>query len=466
METRNRRSFKMPNSYVIIFAMICVCALLTWIIPRGSYDRVVNEAGRTVIVDGSYHVVESSPVGVIGVFRALVQGFNRVSDIIFFILFAYGFVYNLMKNGTFDAMMGALIRKTQHFNIQIVFAIIMIIFGILGSTMGMSEETYGMYPVFIGIAAALGYDAIVGASIVYIGVQIGFASSMLNPFTLGVANQVAGITLTQEMLIYRVIILVVMEAIGITYVWRYASKIRRDPTKSLLYGTEFANLGAGKSQDELVSTEMEPRHIICGLVFVAVIGIMVWGVIVKEWYIEELATLFLIGMIVEGILGGFGPSEIATNFIRSSKEMLFGALICGVSRTILIVLQNGMIIDTILYGAATALRGASGIFSGILMVIVQNIMNMFIPSGSGQATATMPIMAPLADLLGISRQVACLAFSFGDGYSNMFIPTGVATAAGLMGLPINKWFKWIAPLFGIMFVMEVFWISLAVMIGL
>ena len=116
METRNRRSFKMPNSYVIIFAMICVCALLTWIIPRGSYDRVVNEAGRTVIVDGSYHVVESSPVGVIGVFRALVQGFNRVSDIIFFILFAYGFVYNLMKNGTFDAMMGALIRKTQHFN--------------------------------------------------------------------------------------------------------------------------------------------------------------------------------------------------------------------------------------------------------------------------------------------------------------------------------------------------------------
>ena len=171
-------------------------------------------------------------------------------------------------------------------------------------------------------------------------------------------------------------------------------------------------------------------------------------------------------MIVEGILGGFGPSEIATNFIRSSKEMLFGALICGVSRTILIVLQNGMIIDTILYGAATALRGASGIFSGILMVIVQNIMNMFIPSGSGQATATMPIMAPLADLLGISRQVACLAFSFGDGYSNMFIPTGVATAAGLMGLPINKWFKWIAPLFGIMFVMEVFWISLAVMIGL
>lgn len=456
----------MPNSYVIIFGMICICAILTWIVPRGSYDRVVNEAGRSVIVDGSYHIVESSPVGVIGVFRALVQGFNRVSDIIFFILFAYGFVYNLMKNGTFDAMMGALIRKTQNFNIQIVFAIIMIIFGILGSTMGMSEETYGMYPVFIGIAAALGYDAIVGASIVYIGVQIGFASSTLNPFTLGVANQVAEITLSREMLIYRVIILVVMEAIGIIYVWRYASKIKKDPTKSLLYGTEFANLGAGKSQEELVNTEMQPRHIVCGLVFVAVIAIMVWGVIAKGWYIEELATLFLIGMIVEGALGGFGPSEIATNFIRSSKEMLFGALICGVSRTILIVLQNGMIIDTILYGAASALQGASGIFSGMLMVVVQNLMNMFIPSGSGQAAATMPIMAPLADLLGISRQVACLAFSFGDGYSNMFIPTGVATAAGLMGLPINKWFKWIAPLFGIMFVMELFWISLAVVIGL
>jgi uncharacterized ion transporter superfamily protein YfcC len=463
---KSHRAFRMPNSYVVIFCMILICAVLTWIVPAGQYDTVLDRAGRSLIVDGSYHRVAASPVGILGVFSAIEQGFIEVANIIFFILYAYGFVHMLIKNGTFDAMIGSLLRKSEKFNVQIVFAIIMAFFGILGSTMGMSEETYGMYPVFIGIATALGYDAIVGASIVYIGVRIGFASSTLNPFTIGVANQVAQITMTKEMLIYRTIILVVMETIGIIYVWRYSTKIKNDPTKSLLYSTEYADMGDGKTKEELMATHMNKRHIMCFLVFLRTMAVMIWGVIAKGWYIDELSTLFLIAMVSRGIVGGFGPGEIVENFLEGSRSMLFGALICGLSRAILIVLKQGMIIDTILYAASGAMKNVPTSLAGIFMVLTQTVMNMFIPSGSGQAAATMPIMAPLADLLGISRQVACLAFSFGDGYSNMIIPTGLAMTAGLMGLPIDKWFKWISKLFLIMLAMEFLFISIAVGIGL
>lgn len=463
-QTNSRRRFKMPNTYVVIFIMLILAALLTWIIPSGSYERVINEAGTEVIVDGSFQYIDADPVGPIGIFRAIVQGFTQTADIIFFIIFAYGFVHMLMKNGTFDAMMGTLIRRTKNFNIQWVFAIVMILFGILGSTMGMAEETYGMYPVFIGLGIALGYDAIVGVSIVYIGVQTGFASATLNPFTVGVANGIAGISMSTQMLIYRIICFVIFEGVAIAYVWRYASKIKKDPTRSLLYGTPFQNMGTGKTQEEMVAVKVTKRHILCGLIFVATIAIMVWGVIAQKWYIEELSTLFLIAMVVTGIAGGLGPNELAAEFIVAAKSMMFGALLVGMSRGILIVLQNGYIIDTVLYAMANTMRNFSGAVSGISMVVVQNLLNFFVPSGSGQAAVSMPIMAPLSDLIGVSREVAVLAFSFGDGYSNMFWPTSVAAACGLMGLPIDKWYKWIAPLFGIFFCLQLVLISIAVVI--
>ena len=456
-----KRKFKMPHNYVVVFCIVILAAILTWIIPAGQFER----EGRYVI-PGTYHAVESSPVGPVGVFYAVEQGFVQTADIIFFIMFAYGFVHMLIKNGSFDALMGALIRRTKNFDDRIIFVIIMVVFGILGATMGMSEETYGMYPMFIGISAALGYDAIVGGSIVYIGVSTGFASAILNPFTLGVANTISGISTSPEMMIYRIVCFVIFEGVGIIYVLRYAGRIRKDPSQGLLYGTEYQNMGKEKSREEMVNTQLNTRHIICGIIFVVVIGLMIWGVLVKEWYIDELSTLFFIAMVVAGLAGGFGPSTIASEFIEASKSMVRGAFIVGVSRAIMITMQNGLIIDSVLYYLSSALNGMSGVFAGILQVVVQNIINVFIPSGSGQASAVMPIMAPLSDLLGVSRQTANLAFTFGDGYSNMIIPTGVFTISGLMGLPVEKWFKWISKLFIIYFVLELVLITGAVLLGL
>ena len=456
-----KKRFKMPHNYVVVFCIVILAALLTWIIPAGQFER----EGRYVI-PGTYHAVESNPVGPIGVFYSVEQGFVQTADIIFFIMFAYGFVHMLLKNGSFDALMGALIRKTSRFDDRIIFVIIMVVFGILGATMGMAEETYGMYPIFIGIGAALGYDAIVGASIVYIGVQTGFASAILNPFTLGVANGISGITTSPGMFAYRIVCFVVFEGVGIFYVLRYAGRIKKDPSRGLLYGTEYQNMGRDKSKEDMVATQMTGRHALCGIIFVAVICLMIWGVLAKGWYIDELSTLFFIAMVVAGLAGGFGPSQIAAEFIEASKSMVRGAFIVGVSRAIMITMQNGLIIDSVLFYLSSLLNGVSGVVAGMLQVVVQNIVNVFIPSGSGQASAVMPIMAPLSDLLGVSRQTANLAFTFGDGYSNMIIPTGVFTTAGLMGLPVEKWFKWISKLFIIYFVLELVMITGAVLLGL
>ena len=452
------------NSYVIIFAMIVISAVLTWIIPAGQFDRAVDpNTGREIVVQGSFHEVEASPVGPIGAIKAIADGFVNASDITFFIIFAYGFVHVLMKNGTFDAIIGTVMRLFRKAD-WLLFMAIMILFGALGSTMGMAEETYGMFPIFIGLATALGYDAIVGGAIVSIGASTGFAAATLNPFTIGVASGIAGVSVT-EGLWFRLICWVVFEAIAISFTLTYAMRIRKDPTKSILYGTKLDLATSGMTKEELMSLKMTWRHKACAAIFVGTIVLLVYGTMKYGWYIQELSTLFICAMIIAAIVGGNNANEIAESFVEAARIMVNGAMMVGMARAILIVLQNGMIIDTVVNFLAGLLQGTSGVVSGILMVLVQNVINFFIPSGSGQAAVSMPIMAPLADMLNLTRQSAVLAFQFGDGFSNMFWPTSVCMVCGLMGIPLNKWYKFAAPLFGLFITAEIVLMSIAVVIG-
>lgn len=456
-------NFKMPNTYVIIFCMIILAAVLTWFIPAGEFTRVVDEAtGRTIVLEGSYHTVESNPVGVVGIFSAIVQGFTDTSNIIFFIIFAYGFVHMLIKNGTFDAMMGIVIRKFGN-KTHLMLPVIMIIFALLGSTMGLSEETYGMFPIFISLALALGYDAIVGGAIVNLATLTGFAAATLNPFTIGVAQQLAEVKLMSG-LGFRIICFFIFTTITITYVYRYAMKIKKDPTKSLLYGTDLGpNVNA--KRDDIETKSFTTRHKLCALIFVLTIVSLVFGTLYFKWYIKEISVLFLTAMVIVGFVGGFNANEIAENFVEAAKSMMFGAMMVGISRAILVVLQEGMIIDTVVYGLSSLAMKTTGAMSGIIMVLVQNILNFFIPSGSGQAAVSIPILAPLGDIVGISRQSVVLAFQFGDGFSNMFWPTSVCMVCGLMKVPVNKWYKFVTPLFLIFMLAEIVLISVAVFIG-
>ena len=464
-----KKGFTMPHNYVIIFCIILFAALLTYIIPAGSYDRVLNENGRTVVVDGSFHYVDQTPVSPFAIFESVAQGFNEVSDIIFFVVFAFGWVNILLLNGTFNAMMGGILRRFGD-KVEYLIPVIMICFGLLGSTMGMSEETYGLIPVFVGIAVALGYDAIVGGAMVYVGVATGFASATLNPFTIGVAMSISEVQYPYG-IGFRVLILAVFEAVAIFYVWRYAKKVHADPTKSLLYGTPL-EIHINASREELINTKATAKHKICGLLFLVTVFFIVFGTLKWGWYINELSALFIVSMVVTGLVSGMSANDIAKAFVQAARDMIFGAMVIGLSRGIVVVLTAGNVIDTIIYGLSqpiahmsNALGALSEYICAVGMLVVQNIVNCFIGSGSGQASAVMPIMAPLSDLIGVSRQTAVLAFQFGDGYSNMFWPSGIFLISGLMNIPANKWFRFVAPLFGIMFCLQVVFMCLAVAIG-
>lgn len=440
METK--RKLKMPHAYVIIFSMTIITAIMANIVPAGVFDRITDADGNEVVVAGSYHTVEKIGCSIFDMFKSIQLGFIDSAQIIFFIVFTYSFVYIMIKNGTFDAVVGFILRRIGD-RVHLIIPVCMLCFGILGSTMGMFEETYGLLPVFISIAAVIGYDAIVGGSIIYLGVAIGFAAATINPFTIGVAQPIAGVPLFSG-LGYRIFCFVVFMSIAIWYVMHYAKKIKKDPTKSYLYGikTEMPDVG---SKEELMSTQFTTTHKISCVLFVFTIGMLLVETIQLGWYIDEIATLFIIMTIVTGLISKFTPSQICDFFIESSKELMYGALLVGISRSIPLIMENACIIDTIVNWLATLLQNFQGVASAIGMLFVQNIINFFIPSGAGQALVTMPILAPVGEMVGVSRQVSVLAYQFGDGFSNIFWPTSVFMMCEIMRSPIDKWYKFVTP---------------------
>lgn len=344
-----------------------------------------------------------------------------------------------------------------------IFPIFMLIFGICGSTFGLYEETYGLIPAFIGIAIALGYDGLVGGAAVVLGTATGFAAATLNPFTIGIAQGIAELPIGSG-IGFRIICFVVFQGMAIIYLMRYANKVKKDPSKSLVKGVKF-NVADGMTREEMENLPFEGKHKLIILIFVLTIGILIYGTTVLGWYLSELSALFLIMMIVVGLVGGFNFSQIAGFFVEAVSDVVFGALVVGIARSLTIVMESGNIIDTIVFYMSNGLAKVSTSFASIGMVIVQNLINFFIPSGSGQAATSMPIMVPLADSIGLNRQIAVLAFQFGDGFSNMFWPTVVATECGLMGLPVEKWYKFMTPLFLLMVLAQFVMIVIATLIN-
>jgi len=464
MAEKAKKKFSFPHTFVLIFFIAMLAAVLANIVPAGVYDRVLDEAtGRMVVEADSFHYVDKIGCSPFEFFAAFPTGFVNTADIFFFIIFAYFFVRMLMKNGTFDALVGWALR-TAGDNVQIIIPLCMTLFGILGSTIGMFEETYGMIPVFMALGIAMGFDGIVGASIVYIAVAVGFASATINPFTIGVAQPIADVAYPSGTG-FRVFCFVVFLSTSIIYVWRYANKIRKDPMKSYLYGEKnnFSNLLAG--HEELMKTKFNRTQKLSCVIFVATLVILLVGTMKFGWYIGEISTLFLIMGILTGLVSGWSGGEISNSFVAASQEMQQGCMVVGISRSIQVIMDNASITDTIIHALANALNNVSGVFSAVGMLFVQNIINFFIPSGSGQAVVTMPILAPLSDLVGVSRQIAVLAFQFGDGFSNIFWPTSVFMMCGIMQVPINKWYRYVTPLFLILFAEQILLIMLACTIG-
>lgn len=432
---------KSPDSLVIVSVILLLFVILTWFIPAGEFDRAeVN--GRMVVVAGTYHHVEAEPQGFWALFRAPLKGIESAADIIGFVLLVGGAFSILTRTGAIDAGLQQVLRfaeKNTKLRIWII-PLLMTIFSIGGATFGMAEEVLVFVMITIPLAKSMGYDNIVGVAIPFIGAGMGFAGAPFNPFTVGIAQGIAELPIFSGFE-YRSFVWFIYTIAGILFVMWYAKRIEKDPSKSPVGDV------AAEFEHEHANVELPfnfRRKIIILLFFASLVGIMV-GALNYDWYIIELAGLFVLLGLASAVVGGLSVSETVKSFTRGAQDLLMAALIIGFSKAILVVASEGKIIDTILYSMSNAVGDFSPIVSAEIMFIVQGFINFFIPSGSGQAAITMPLMAPLADLVNVSRQTAVLAYQFGDGLFNLIIPTSGITM-GLLTMariPYNVWIKWI-----------------------
>lgn len=440
-----KKKFSMPHTYILLISIAIMAAILTYVIPAGSYERKVDsETGKEYVVADSFHNVDQTPVTPFGVVKAIPKGMNQGSQIIFFILLIGGSFGIIQKTGAINAGIGKIVSKIRGKE-KLVIPVLVLVFSFAGAVIGCAEELMPFYPIIISLCLALGFDTITGTAIVLIGAGAGFAGAFLNPFTVGVAQGIAGLPLFSG-IAYRVFCYIILVSTTICYIYRYANKIQKHPELSVTY--EEDKLKRNKSHMQGVE-EFTTKHKLVLIVFALGIISLSYGVMKLGFYITELAAIFIIIGIVGGLVAGLKLNEIADEFVNGAKDMVLGALMVGFATAIMVVLTEGNIIDTIIHSMANTIMNLPPALSGVGMFIIQSLTNIFIPSGSGQAAVSMPIMAPIADLAGITRQTAVLAYQFGDGFSNVISPTSGYFMASLAiaGVKWDKWAKWMLPLF-------------------
>lgn len=462
MEGKKKKG-KVPHTYVILFAMIIIIAILTYVIPAGQYQKVESSTGRMIVDPASYQQIESAPAKLFDVLKAFPKGLAAAQSIVFFIFIVGGSFNVINQTGAIEAGISkvALSLKGKE---KLLIPIIVFIFSLGGATIGMAEEAIVFVPIGIALSRALGYDAIVGMSIVALGAAAGFTAGFMNPFTVGVAQSIAELPMFSGIAL-RLVIWVCTLVLVIVYISRYANKVKADPTKSLVYELEL------EEKDHAIDLnnvkQMTSRHTGVLLVFLIGMGILIFGVFKFGWYITEIAAIFLAMGIVGGLVGGMNLDEIAKDFITGAKDMTTGALVVGLARGILVIMEGSMIIDTIVFGMASVVSSLPKSVSAVGMLLVQSFLNFFIPSGSGQAATTMPIMAPLSEVIGLTRQTSVLAYQFGDGISNSIIPTSGVLLANLSVAKIKYevWVKYVAPLMGLWTLMAAVFMVISVLIN-
>lgn len=410
---------KIPNTYVIIAALIVLCAVLTWFVPGGTY--VTGEDGTL-----SYERVEAAPQ-TWQVFSAVYHGFVKQAGIIIFILVVGGAFWLLNATGAVTAGISRFIARVGRRDKWVLVAIT-VLFSLAGAVFGMSEETIPFVGIVVPLVVSMGYDALMGMLIVYVASNIGFSAAFLNPFTVGIAQEMAGLPLFSGMG-YRVFCWAVLTVLTALFVVIYAHRTRKAPAEAV------------RLEDIPLTTRQGWILIVLLLTVIAlIVGVTVW-----EWYLPEITALFLGMGIVCGIIAGFGANRIAEELLAGAKDILSAALVVGFASGIIVILQDGHVVDSLLHGMQEGLDGTGPVASLSAMYGIQALINFLIPSATAKAAITIPIMAPFADMVGVSRQAMVLAFQFGDGFTNMVTPTsGVLIAALAMArIPYAKWVKWI-----------------------
>jgi len=436
--------FKVPHVYALLFIVIIGAAILTYIIPAGEYDRFVDEeTGRTLVDPESFRFVDPEPVGFLDIFEAVQLGMIDAANIVFFIFIVGGAFGIIAATGAIDAGLGAAVRKLSKKDKILLIAII-VLFSIGGGTFGMAEETLVFIPIGVMLAKRLGYDAMVGLAVVSLGARVGFGSGLLNPFNVGVAHEIAELPMFSG-LQFRLFWYAIFLLVTIVFIMRYAARVKADPTRSALAGLEDND---EYEVDESTIPDFTKIHALVLTAVVIGFAVLIYGVFALGWYINEIAAIFLAIGVIAGLIGRLGINGTARSFVKGARDITYGALIVGLARGILVVLEQGLIIDTIIYAGGTWLAVFPAVLAANGMLVFHTLLNILIPSGSGQAAATMPIMTPISDIAGITRQTAVLAYHYGDTITNLISPTVGTLMASLAiaNVPFARYAKWVFPL--------------------
>lgn len=450
-EGREKKS-KIPHIFAILFIIIIVASLASYIIPAGEYERVTMEDGTEVIDPDTFEVVDRTPVGILDFMFSIPTGFIETAEVIFGILMIGGMFAVIERTGIINLGVGKLANTFSNRGLW-VLPILMIPFALITTFTGQIELSLVYLPAILPLMLKLGFDKVTAAGVVLISTIAGFAVSLTAPANLGVAQSISQLPLYSGMT-YRIIILTLILLIGILYVVRYAKKVRSNPELSITYSD---NSEESQLTDDTINLKATTRQKLASVVVLIAFVILLWGILEHGWYFRELSGLYIITGIVVGIVGGLGMTQISESFVKGFKDILLGAMVVGVARGVAVVLNDGNIMDTIIYAAGNLVEAMPSGVTASIMLVVQALLNFLIPSGSGQAMVTMPIMSGLADLSGVSRQTAVLAFLFGDGFSNIFYPTSgyFMAVLAVAGIKWEKWIKFIWPLILI-------WYSLAI----
>ena len=439
---------RLPHTLVLIYAMVILTVVATWIVPGGQYQRVEKD-GRTVPVAGTFAFTSRSPQGLGALFVSPVKGFIDAAAIIAVVFVVGGAFSVIQKTGavmTFIHNLALRFGRSRALRVLLI-PVTMIVFSLGGAVFGMCEETMPFVLIFVPLALSLGYDSIVGVAIPFVGAASGFAGAFFNPFTVGIAQGIAGLPIYSG-IGYRVIIWALGTAIAIFVVVRYAARVQKNPRRSPTYEDDLERrekLQINLSPTEMVRLTSAHKRVL--VLFLAGMALLVFGILRFKWYINEIAGLFLALGVLSGFVGSLKPDEMARSFVDGAKDMVNAALIIGCARAILVVATDGKILDTTLYAMSRAISHVHPILSAQMMFISQCVINFFVHSGTAQAALTMPIMAPLGELVGITRQTSVVAFQLAE-YINPILPTSGVTMGvlGLAQLRWEKWAKWLLPL--------------------
>ncbi|CAH9050442.1 hypothetical protein PSECIP111951_00193 [Pseudoalteromonas holothuriae] len=456
------QNMKVPHTLVLLLGMMVVALVATWITPQGFFDTATTDSGRQMVLAGTYQLTEDrvllTPWDLL---KAIPRAFAAAQDVIFFVLIVGGVLSIARATGTVDALIGRLLEKHGDKPQKLIFMVVFC-FALASSAIGTAGEYIPFVLILVALCKAMKLDAMTAVGMIIAGYGIGYGVSAFNPFTVLIAQQIADIPVYSGIWL-RLAIFLPFVLIGFHHVWSYTKRVQANPELSMLKDCPCPLNGQAQQN----YPALNKRHQTVLLSFIVTLVIAVWGIATLHWYLYELGGLFVAWGIVISIIGKLSADDAANKFIEGVSDLVTTAILIGVARGIALILEDGQILHTIVNGLSTPLSYVTAEVSAVGMLFIQTLLNMFIPSGSGQAYVTMPLMVPVGDLVGVPRQVAVLAYQFGDGFSNMIVPTNAVLMGiiGMAGVPYTHWFKFCLPLMAKLMLTASVVLVLAVMFG-